>query len=78
MNNNQFTTRGTVLSLGQLSTRAVCLAIFHANIRWRRLSDVTYELRIKMMEWKLPPHLKEAIFDGLGEAFRELQRWGKF
>lgn len=68
--------RNNVLPLSQLATRAMCLAIFRANVRWRRLTDVTFELKRKMIEWKLPPHLKQAIFDGLGDAFRELQRWG--
>uniref|UniRef100_A0A914ER31 Uncharacterized protein n=1 Tax=Acrobeloides nanus TaxID=290746 RepID=A0A914ER31_9BILA len=69
--------RCQVPSLGQIATHSLCLAIFRANVRWRRLSDVTFELRRKIIEWKLPLHQKQAIFDGLGEAFRELQRWGE-
>ncbi|KAI1726086.1 hypothetical protein DdX_02780 [Ditylenchus destructor] len=65
-------------SLIQIATRATSLAIFQANLRWRRLNEVIDDLQRQILQWNdIPPKLKRAISDGLNEAFRELKRWNE-
>lgn len=64
-----------VPSLAYLSNRVVCLKIFQANVRWRSLKDIVVDLKFQLRQWKIPNTLKDGIFDGLSEIFRELQRW---
>jgi hypothetical protein len=59
-----------------LCSRAVSIHLFQVNIRWRLLSDVTRSLKQWLFSTRLPRQLKSAIHAGLGETFREVQRWG--
>jgi hypothetical protein len=61
-----------------LCTRSIALRLFHSNIRWRRLVDVTRSLKDWLHETRLPVQLSSAIHAGLGDTFREVQRWGTF
>uniref|UniRef100_A0A914YAF6 Uncharacterized protein n=1 Tax=Panagrolaimus superbus TaxID=310955 RepID=A0A914YAF6_9BILA len=71
----QFNNHREIPSLSYLSNRVVCLKIFQANVRWRSLKDVVVDLKFQLRQWQIPNNVKNGIFDGLTETFRELQRW---
>uniref|UniRef100_A0A9J2PF06 Uncharacterized protein n=1 Tax=Ascaris lumbricoides TaxID=6252 RepID=A0A9J2PF06_ASCLU len=58
-------------------TRFVAISLFQANIRWRRLPDVTRSLKGWLAEAELPAVMKKQIHSGIGETIREVQRWGE-
>lgn len=66
-----------VPDLKGICARFVALSLFQANIRWRRLSDVTRTLKGWLADAKLPALMKKQIYDALGSTFREVQRWGE-
>lgn len=50
--------------------------LFQSNLRWRRLDDVAESLRYWLRNISLPNLMKEQLHYGIGEVFREIQRWG--
>uniref|UniRef100_A0A1I7ZQ42 Uncharacterized protein n=2 Tax=Steinernema glaseri TaxID=37863 RepID=A0A1I7ZQ42_9BILA len=65
------------LSLQHAAIRAIALALFRANVRWRLLSEVTRSLKEWLADVDLPVKVKRLIYAGLRETFREVQRWGE-
>jgi len=65
------------LSLQHAAIRAIALALFRANVRWRLLSEVTRSLKEWLAGVDLPMKVKKLIYAGLRETFREVQRWGE-
>ncbi|VDN60674.1 unnamed protein product [Dracunculus medinensis] len=51
--------------------------LFQSNLRWRRLDDVAESLRYWLRNISLPNLMKEQLHYGIGEVFREIQRWGE-
>jgi len=53
------------------------VSIVRANIRWRRIDDVSYDFKRLIWNWnpQIPDAVKEAILDELDNALREIRRW---
>ncbi|MFH4977417.1 hypothetical protein AB6A40_004126 [Gnathostoma spinigerum] len=60
-----------------LCVRAVCIALFQTNIRWRQSAEVARNLTQWLREANFPKNITQQLQIGLAETFREVQRWGE-
>jgi hypothetical protein len=61
--------------LRQIALRSLTITIVRANIRWRRLTDVSYDFKRIVKAWQIPEAVKAKILDELEDSLREIRRW---